>query len=138
MLLLLYYFYVVGFEFEVVIIFGLMIKFEYWVMLYKDEKVMLFFEQYKLLFCNLKKFVDVVVSFNVDSEYVVIFVSGGYGVFIGLFESQDVVVVLQWVIKNDCFVIFFCYGLVVFLVFCYGDNLLNGYFICVFLDVVDK
>lgn len=37
---------------------------------------------------------DVVVSFNVDSEYVVIFVSGGYGVFIGLFESQDVVVVL--------------------------------------------
>lgn len=87
MLLLLYYFYAVGFEFEVVIIFGLMIKFEYWVMLYKDEKVMLFFEQYKLLFCNLKKFVDVVVSFNVDSEYAVIFVFGGYGVFIGLFES---------------------------------------------------
>lgn len=30
---------------------------------------------------------DVVVSFNVDSEYVVIFVFGGYGVFIGLLES---------------------------------------------------
>lgn len=43
-LLSLYYFYVVGFEFEVAIIFGLMIKFEYWVMSYKDEKVMLFFE----------------------------------------------------------------------------------------------
>lgn len=140
-LLLMYYLDKVGFDIDVVMLFGNVVKFEWWVFLYEDCEIGVLYECYQVCFCQLLQLDEVVVGLGVDLDYVVIFIFGGYGVLIGLLESVVVKVMLQWVMVGQCYIIMFCYGLVVLLVVgvdeVEGDLLFCGYCICVFFDVMD-
>lgn len=142
MLLLMYYMDKVGFEIDIVMLLGNLVKFEFWVMLQDDEVVQSIYWKYLLKLKMLFKLFDVFDwYFGVDLLYIVVFIFGGYGVFVGILYSKDVKCMLCWVFDYDWYIIMLCYGFVCLLLVVvdedFQDYLFKDYEICVFLDVFD-
>lgn len=142
MFLLMYYLDKVGFEFDVVMFFGNLVKLEMWVMFGEDEVVKSIYVKYLFKLKVLWKFVDFLEQVVVDDLlYVVVFVFGGYGVLVGILYSWEVKWLFNVFFVKDCYIIIFCYGLVCLLVLVVDekleDYLFKGYEICVFFDVLD-
>jgi molecular chaperone Hsp31 and glyoxalase 3 len=131
-----------GFSFDVATLSGNPVKFELWAMPSEDEEVKGFFAKYRDQFKKPLKLSDVIEkALGDDSDYIAVFIPGGHGALIGLPESEDVKMVLEWAAAKDKFMISLCHGPAAFLAAgtgrTKGNYIYNGYKICAFPDDLD-
>ncbi|MDO5609653.1 MAG: protein deglycase HchA [Pseudomonadota bacterium] len=126
-----------GFGFDIATLSGNPVKFEFWAMPSKDEEVKGLFRKYADQFKSPLKLADVLAdALGEDSDYIGVFIPGGHGALIGLPESADMRVLLEWAAERDKFVISLCHGPAAFLAL--GDSpAYHGYKIVAFPDALD-
>ena len=97
-----------GWDFEIATLSGNPVKFEFWAMPAKDERLKGFFESYATKFKEPKKLADIVKK-GFD-EYFALYIPGGHGALIGLDESRDVKAALKWFHEQGKYIITICHG----------------------------
>ncbi len=131
-----------GFAFDIATLSGNPVKFEFWAMPYEDSEVKGQYAKYREQFKTPLRLADVIEQkLGEDSDYIGVFIPGGHGALIGLPESEDVKMVLQWAAANDKFVISLCHGPAALLAAGIGEirdtYIFSGYKICAFPDDLD-
>ncbi|MGL6179731.1 MAG: DJ-1/PfpI family protein [Tannerellaceae bacterium] len=131
-----------GLEAEIYIPTGKEVHLEMWAMPTEDEAVKVIVEKYKSQLTQPKSLHDFVENkMKSDSEYVAVFIPGGHGALIGLPTNEDLKQVIDWVLKEDKFMLAICHGPAALLAGALNtlpDNYpYNGYKIKSFPDVID-
>ena len=127
-----------GWDFEIATLSGNPVKFEFWAMPAKDERLKGFFESYATKFKEPKKPADIVKK-GFD-EYFALYILGGHGALIGLDESRDVKAALKWFHEQGKYIITICHGPAGLLAAALDEDkfLFEGYELVLLPDVIDR
>lgn len=100
-----------GYEVDIYTPTGKPVQLEMWAMPTEDEAVMGIYNKYKPQLENPKSLKDFVAgNMQSDCEYVAVFTPGGHGALIGLPFNEDLEKVINWVIKEDKYMLSICHG----------------------------
>lgn len=134
-----------GFEAEIYTPTGKEVHLEMWAMPTEDEAVKGIVEKYKVQLTHPKSLHDFVANqmkTDTDSEYVAVFIPGGHGALIGLPSNEDLKHVIDWVLKEDKFMMAICHGPAALLAGALNTSPENypykGYKMKSFPDLIDK
>lgn len=129
-----------GFEVEIATPSGLMGKFEHWAFPQDDQEMKASFEKLLPQIREPKNLAEIVDNgLGDDSDYAAVFIPGGHGAMISLYQDDAVGAVLEWALKADLYVITLCHGPAALLAAGKGGiSPFKGYSIAVFPDALDK
>lgn len=132
-----------GFEIDIYTPTGESVKLEMWAMPTEDEAVKAVFEKYKPQLEKPKSLREFVANqMKSDCEYVAVFIPGGHGALIGLPFNEDLKKVIDWINKEDKYMLAICHGPAALLAGALNESVENypykGYKMKSFPDVIDK
>lgn len=131
-----------GFEADIFTATGNPVHLEMWAMPQEDDAVTGIYEKYKSQLQSPKSLQRFVAhNMQSDCEYVAVFIPGGHGALIALPFNEDLKKVIQWVKKEDKYMLAICHGPAALLAGAIHEDPENypykGYKMKSFPDVVD-
>jgi molecular chaperone Hsp31 and glyoxalase 3 len=132
-----------GFDVDIATPTGKPVQIEEWAMPEKDPAIKAIFSDYQYQFENplsLHEFVQ--NDMDSSEDYLAVFIPGGHGAMLGLPSNEDVQKLIEWVNKNDLFMLSICHGPAVLLAADKTgrkkDFIYRGYKMATFPDSVDS
>lgn len=131
-----------GFEADIFTATGKPAVLEMWAFPTDDEAVKGILNKYQAQFESPKSLQEFVANnMQSDAEYVAVFLPGGHGAMLGLPQNADLKKVIQWVMREDKFMLSICHGPASLLAAAYNEDPANfpykGYKVKSFPDVID-
>ncbi|UOE38745.1 DJ-1/PfpI family protein [Chryseobacterium oryzae] len=131
-----------GYEVDFFTLTGGSVKLELWALPLQDASVSNIIEKYSEQMSQPKSLKDFVAgNFASDTDYVAVFLPGGHGAMLGLPESEDLKKLINWVVKEDKFMLAICHGPAALLAAGIGETAetypYNAYKINAFPDNID-
>ncbi len=132
-----------GFEAEIYTPTGKEVQLEMWAMPTEDDAVKGIIDKYKTQLTHPKSLHSFVANKMMsDHEYAAVFIPGGHGALIGLPANEDLKQVIDWVLKEDKFMLAICHGPAALLSGALHESPdkypLKGYKMKSFPDAIDK
>ncbi|MBP7172461.1 MAG: protein deglycase HchA [Cloacibacterium sp.] len=131
-----------GFESHIFTPTGQPVALEMWAMPSEDEAVKGILDKYKSQFEKPKSLLEFVEN-NMQSEedYVAVFLPGGHGAMLGLPQNDNLKKLIQWVKKEDKYMLAICHGPAALLAGAHHEDANNfpykGYQVKAFPDTID-